>query len=163
MEGKKILVTGGTGQVARPVAEALAERNEVWCLGRFGTPGVEKELNDQGITTFHWDMNDLGAAGYEGLPDDFTHVFHSAVRRGEDGDVNAAIEVNSVATGRIDEPLPHGRRRSSSSPPERSTSGRPSTTRTRRTTPSTEWPTGCPPTRWARSPPRARHGRSPRC
>ncbi|MGA6154703.1 NAD-dependent epimerase/dehydratase family protein [Stenotrophomonas sp. NPDC087984] len=101
MEGKKILVTGGTGQVARPVAEALAEHNEVWCLGRFGTPGVEKELNDQGITTFHWDMNDLDAAAYEALPDDFTHVFHSAVRRGEDGDVNTAIEVNSVATGRL--------------------------------------------------------------
>ncbi|MCM3812614.1 NAD(P)-dependent oxidoreductase [Streptomyces sp. DR7-3] len=101
VEGKKILVTGATGQVARPVAEALAGRNEVWCLGRFGTPGVEKELTDQGITTFHWDMNDQGPAAYEGLPDDFTHVFHSAVRRGEDGDVNAVIEVNSVATGRL--------------------------------------------------------------
>ncbi|MET7760681.1 NAD(P)-dependent oxidoreductase [Streptomyces sp. NPDC005393] len=101
MEGKKILVTGGTGQVARPVAEALAERNEVWCLGRFGTPGVEKELTDRGITTFRWDMDDLGTSSYEGLPTDFTHVIHSAVRRGEDGDFNAAVEVNSVACGRL--------------------------------------------------------------
>ncbi|MER6144761.1 NAD(P)-dependent oxidoreductase [Streptomyces sparsogenes] len=101
MEGKKILVTGGSGQVGRPVAEALAERNEVWCLGRFGTPGVEEELTARGIRTYRWDMNDLGAAAYEGLPDDFTHVIHSAVRRGEDGDFNAAIEVNSVASGRL--------------------------------------------------------------
>ncbi|MET7935258.1 NAD(P)-dependent oxidoreductase [Streptomyces sp. NPDC005322] len=101
MEGKKILVTGGTGQVARPVAEALAERNEVWCLGRFGTPGVEKELTGRGITTFRWDMDDLGEAAYGGLPTDFTHVIHSAVRRGEDGDFNAAVEVNSVACGRL--------------------------------------------------------------
>ncbi|QLH24072.1 NAD(P)-dependent oxidoreductase [Streptomyces sp. Rer75] len=101
VEGKKILVTGATGQVARPVAEALATHNEVWCLGRFGTPGVEEELRARGITTFRWDMNDLGESGYEGLPDDFTHVFHSAVRRGEDGDYNAAVEVNSIATGRL--------------------------------------------------------------
>ncbi|MFF8814522.1 NAD-dependent epimerase/dehydratase family protein [Streptomyces pactum] len=101
MEGKKILVTGGTGQVARPVAEALAEHNEVWCLGRFGTPGVEDELRARGITTFRWDMDDLGEEAYRDLPTDFTHVVHSAVRRGEDGDFNAAVEVNSVACGRL--------------------------------------------------------------
>lgn len=101
LQGKKILVTGGTGQVARPVAEALAEHNEVWCLGRFGTPGVEDELRARGITTFRWDMDDLGDGAYDGLPTDFTHVIHSAVRRGEDGDFNAAVEVNSVACGRL--------------------------------------------------------------
>ncbi|MFI1227169.1 MULTISPECIES: NAD-dependent epimerase/dehydratase family protein [unclassified Streptomyces] len=100
-KGKKILVTGGTGQVARPVAEALAEHNEVWCLGRFGTPGVEQELIDKSIVTWPWDMDDPTDATLRGLPDDFTHVIHSAVRRGDDGDFNAAIEVNSVATGRL--------------------------------------------------------------
>jgi hypothetical protein len=45
VEGKTILVTGGTGQVAHPVAEALAECNELWCIGRFSTPGVEQECN----------------------------------------------------------------------------------------------------------------------
>lgn len=101
MEGKKILVTGGTGQVARPVAEALARYNEVWCLGRFGDPRVEQQLIAQGITTWRWDMNDPSAAALAGLPTDFTHVVHSAVRRGEDGDFDAAIEVNSVAAGRL--------------------------------------------------------------
>ncbi|WP_097870252.1 NAD-dependent epimerase/dehydratase family protein [Streptomyces sp. rh34] len=101
MNGKKVLVTGGTGQVARPVAESLAEHNDVWCLGRFGAPGVERELNEKGITTWQWDMDDLSGDALKGLPDDFTHVIHSAVRRGEDGDFNAAIEVNSTATGRL--------------------------------------------------------------
>ncbi|MGW0337658.1 NAD-dependent epimerase/dehydratase family protein [Streptomyces sp. NPDC003011] len=101
LTGKRILVTGGTGQVARPVAEALAEHNDVWCLGRFGTPGVEAALNERGITTWHWDMEDLSGDSLKGVPEDFTHVVHSAVRRGEDGDFNAAAEVNAVATGRL--------------------------------------------------------------
>jgi nucleoside-diphosphate-sugar epimerase len=101
LRGKKILVTGGTGQVARPVAEALAEHNDVWCLGRFGAPGAERELNERSITTRFWDMDDPSPAGLAALPDDFTHVIHSAVRRGEDGDFNAAAEVNAVAAGRL--------------------------------------------------------------
>ncbi|MFG2718595.1 NAD-dependent epimerase/dehydratase family protein [Streptomyces sp. NPDC048416] len=101
LAGKKILVTGGTGQVARPVAEALARHNEVWCLGRFGTPGVERELTEQSLTTRFWDMDDGSSTGLDGVPDDFTHVIHSAVRRGEDGDFNAAAEVNAVAAGRL--------------------------------------------------------------
>ncbi|WP_326600247.1 NAD-dependent epimerase/dehydratase family protein [Streptomyces sp. NBC_01803] len=101
MKGKKILITGGTGQVARPVAEHLAADNEVWCVGRFGTPGVEQELNERGITTWRWDMDDTRRNMLEGLPEDFTHVIHSAVRRGDDGDFNAAVEVNAVAAGRL--------------------------------------------------------------
>nr|BCN28622.1 NAD-dependent epimerase/dehydratase family [Streptomyces sp. SANK 60404] len=101
MKGAKILITGGTGQVARPVAEALAAENEVWCLGRFTAPGVEQALRERGVTTWHWDMDDLTGDSLRGLPDDFTHVMHSAVRRGEDGDFNAAAEVNAVAAGRL--------------------------------------------------------------
>ncbi|MEI5034551.1 hypothetical protein RB201_23020 [Streptomyces sp. S1A(2023)] len=54
MSAKKILITGGTGQVARPLAEALAPENEVWCLGRFGAPDIERQLNVQGINTWRW-------------------------------------------------------------------------------------------------------------
>ncbi|MGH4032660.1 NAD-dependent epimerase/dehydratase family protein [Actinomycetota bacterium Odt1-20B] len=101
MRGKRILITGGTGQVARPVAEALAEHNDVWCLGRFTAPGVERELTGKGITTWRWDMADPSGEALKGLPEDFTHVLHAAVRRGEDGDFNATAEINSVATGRL--------------------------------------------------------------
>lgn len=37
---RKVLITGATGQVARPVAEALAAQDEVWAIGRFGDAGV---------------------------------------------------------------------------------------------------------------------------
>jgi len=98
MRGKKILVTGGTGQVARPVAEALAVDNEVWCLGRFGDPAARKALEEAGARTVIWDMatDDL-----EGLPRDFTHVLHSAVHRGDGKDFDRTARVNAVGTARL--------------------------------------------------------------
>jgi nucleoside-diphosphate-sugar epimerase len=96
--GKKILITGATGQVARPVAEALAKDNEVWCLGRFTDPMAEGELRRQGMRTWRWDM---AHDSLDGLPGDFTHVMHSAAHRGDGSDFEAAIEINSVATGRL--------------------------------------------------------------
>lgn len=95
---KKILITGATGQVARPIAEALARDNEVWALGRFSSPGVEQELRAKGVRTWRWNM---GRDSLSGLPDDFTHVLHSAVERGEDGDFDRAIEINTVAIGQL--------------------------------------------------------------
>jgi nucleoside-diphosphate-sugar epimerase len=96
---KKILITGATGQVSRPVAEALAaDNNEVWAIGRFSTEGVEAALNAQGIKTWHWDMSQ---DNLDGLPDDFTHVLHAAVMRGEGNDFEGAIAVNTMATGRL--------------------------------------------------------------
>ncbi|MEV6809361.1 NAD(P)-dependent oxidoreductase [Streptomyces sp. NPDC051132] len=97
LTGRKILITGATGLVARTVAETLAARNEVWCAGRFGDPALEHRLRDRSIRTWHWDM---ATDTLDGLPDDFTHVLHAAVERG-DGDFEETVTVNSVATGRL--------------------------------------------------------------
>jgi nucleoside-diphosphate-sugar epimerase len=75
LDGRKIPVTGATGQVTRPIAEALARRNEVWCIARFSDPEARRQLEAQGIRTHVWHMGD---AGFGALPDDFTHVIHSA-------------------------------------------------------------------------------------
>lgn len=101
--GAKILITGATGQVARGVAESLAADNEVWCLGRFADPVVKAELRGLGLRTWHWDMapDDPGDDGLAGLPDDFTHVLHSAVVRGDGTDFESTVERNVVATGRL--------------------------------------------------------------
>lgn len=96
--GEKILVTGVTGQVARPVAEALAERNEVWGVGRFGDPGIEAALHVRGIRTWRWDM---GGDDLDGLPDDFTYVLHAAMHRGDGTDFDTAMEVNCAGTARL--------------------------------------------------------------
>ncbi|MFC4855884.1 NAD-dependent epimerase/dehydratase family protein [Actinophytocola glycyrrhizae] len=98
LNGKKILVTGATGQVARPVAQALAEANEVWCLGRFADREAERQLVADGMRTWRWDMS---ADRLDGLPDDFTHVLHSAMYRGDGTDFDTAVEVNCVAAGRL--------------------------------------------------------------
>lgn len=98
IEKRKILITGATGQVARPIAEALAAGHEVWALGRFSVPGVKDQLRARGVRTWRWDM---GRDSLDGLPSDFTHVLHAAVRRGDDGDFDAGVEVNTVAVGRL--------------------------------------------------------------
>ncbi|MFE7931213.1 NAD-dependent epimerase/dehydratase family protein [Streptomyces sp. NPDC057456] len=95
--GKKILITGATGLVARTAAETLARDNEVWCLGRFSDPETERGLRDRGIRTQRWDM---AADGLDGVPEDFTHVLHAAVERG-DGNFEEVVTVNSVGTGRL--------------------------------------------------------------
>lgn len=94
---KKILITGATGLVARTVAETLAEHNEVWCLGRFSEPEMERRFHERGIRTWRWDM---ARDKLDGVPDDFTHVLHAAVERGN-GDFEEVVAVNSIATGRL--------------------------------------------------------------
>ncbi|MFJ3644510.1 NAD-dependent epimerase/dehydratase family protein [Streptomyces murinus] len=95
--GKKILITGATGLVARTAAETLARDNEVWCLGRFSAPETERRLRDRGIRTQRWDM---AADELDGVPDDFNHVLHAAVERGG-ADFEEAVTVNCVGTGRL--------------------------------------------------------------
>jgi UDP-glucuronate 4-epimerase len=101
LRGKKILITGATGLVAGPVATELARDNDVWCLGRFGKPDSEKALQDKGVTTANWDMAEASDDLAARLPGDFTHVFHSAVHRGDGDDFDAAVELNSVAAARL--------------------------------------------------------------
>jgi nucleoside-diphosphate-sugar epimerase len=92
--GKKIIVTGATGQIGRPVAESLAADNEVWCLARFSNPAMKEELEALGLRTFRWDMTEPDLTG---LPDDITHVFHAAVV-GEYDDQTKAIPPTCEAT-----------------------------------------------------------------
>lgn len=93
---RKVLVTGASSQVARPVALALAATDEVWCAGRFGEDPVRRELEAAGIRTATWDM----AAGEAAqLPRDFTHVFHAAIIR--HADPLEAMRVNAAGTARL--------------------------------------------------------------
>ena len=76
LQDKKVLVTGGTGQIAGPIAEDFARQNEVWCAARFSDPVRKAELEGMGVKTCQWDMR---TGDMSGLPDDFTHVVHSAL------------------------------------------------------------------------------------
>jgi nucleoside-diphosphate-sugar epimerase len=74
IQGKKLLVTGATGEVARGIALAHAPGNEVWATARFSSPGGRARLEAAGIKTFR---HALGEDAFEGLPEDFDYVIHS--------------------------------------------------------------------------------------
>lgn len=90
LQDQKILVTGGTGQIAGPIAEDLARNNEVWIAARFSNPDRKAQLEALGIKTCVWDMD---AGDNSMLPDDFTHVVHSALNLSPD--YNVAIANNA--------------------------------------------------------------------
>ena len=49
MRGTKILITGPTGQVASPIAQALAADNEVWGIARFTNAAARETLEKSGV------------------------------------------------------------------------------------------------------------------
>jgi nucleoside-diphosphate-sugar epimerase len=97
IKGAKILVTGATGQVARPIAESLVKDNEVWCAARFSDQAAKAELEKSGIKTVKWT---LGSGDFTGMPDDFTYVVHSAASIMELAtNYDEAIACNAEGTG----------------------------------------------------------------
>jgi nucleoside-diphosphate-sugar epimerase len=73
LEGQKVLVTGATGQVARPIAEALNSNNEVWAAARFSDQTAKQELEAQGIRTVYFSI------GEEDLAQAFFHMSSSSI------------------------------------------------------------------------------------
>jgi len=110
ISGEKILVTGVTGMVARPLAEFLAAENEVWGGARFSgsTAGaessVEEDLRASGIRPV---SIDVGAGRFDDLPDDFTYVLHLAWMRADIAHLSEALRTNAEGTGLL---LQHCRR-----------------------------------------------------
>jgi UDP-glucuronate 4-epimerase len=97
LAGKKILITGATGQAVGPCAQALAADNEVWAVARFSDPDAKAALEATGIKTFTWTM---GTESLEGLAEDFTHVLHAAPYRGQP-EFDVAAQANAVGAGTL--------------------------------------------------------------
>ena len=91
MSGEKFLVTGATGQVALPIAEALAADNEVWAIARFNDQAGRERLERAGVRC---EVVDLVSGDFSSLPADFTYVLNFAVSKAgtwaEDLDGSAA-------------------------------------------------------------------------
>lgn len=95
--GSKILVTGATGQMARPIAEHFAKNNEVWVIARFTDTAQRTDLESRGFKTWAWTM---GQSDFTGLPDDFDYVVSAAASIYEvSHDYDAAIRNNAEGTG----------------------------------------------------------------
>jgi UDP-glucuronate 4-epimerase len=93
MRGFKILITGPTGQVATPVANALAADNEVWGIARFSDAAAREHLEKAGIRC---ETVDLAAGDFTGLPADFDYVLNLAVAKSGDWDADLGANAESV-------------------------------------------------------------------
>jgi len=76
LNGKKVLMTGLTGQVAYPVAMALSKDCEVWGIARYSNLEIKNKLEAAGITCIN---ADLAKADFSKLPKDFDYVLNFAV------------------------------------------------------------------------------------
>ncbi|HVM66202.1 MAG TPA: NAD(P)-dependent oxidoreductase [Acidimicrobiales bacterium] len=92
MRDTKILVTGLTGQVAQPVAVALAADNEVWGAARFGDEGARRRLEEAGVRCV---QVDLAEGDFSTLPADFDYVLNFAVAKSGKWAVDLAVNAES--------------------------------------------------------------------
>ena len=93
MRDSKILITGVTGQVATPVALALAADNEVWGIARFTDAAARTSLEQAGIRC---EAVNLAAGDFTGLPSDFDYVLNLAVAKSGRWDKDLAANAESV-------------------------------------------------------------------
>ncbi len=91
---RKILITGPTGQVARPLVERLAKVAEVFALARFGKAGDREAIEAAGATTLQADLAD--ASSLADLPSDFDYVLNFAVVKSGDFEYDLAANAEGV-------------------------------------------------------------------
>ncbi len=98
LEGKRILVTGPAGQIAFPLAERLAQSNEVWGIARFSDGKSRERCESAGIRTA---IVDLEHPDWSKTPADFDYVLHLAAAIVPGLDFQASIRINALGTGRV--------------------------------------------------------------
>lgn len=92
--GARVLVTGVTSPVARPVAVALAKENEVIGAARFRDPAARDALHAVGVQTARLD---LVGADLDDLPADVDYVLHFAVVKSHKWGVDLDGNVGGLA------------------------------------------------------------------
>jgi UDP-glucuronate 4-epimerase len=93
MRGSKILITGPTGQVASPIAQALAVDNEVWGIARFTNAAAREALEKSGVRC---ETVNLAAGDFAGLPSDFDYVLNLAVAKSGNWEKDLAANAESI-------------------------------------------------------------------
>ncbi|MGV0643384.1 NAD(P)-dependent oxidoreductase [Mycolicibacterium sp. XJ2546] len=93
MHDAKILISGVTGQVASPVAQALSADNEVWGIARFTDPTARDRLELAGVRCV---TVNLAAGDFTSLPSDFDYVLNFAVAKSGRWDKDLAANAESV-------------------------------------------------------------------
>ena len=96
LTGKRIVVTGVTGQIAMPLAASLAQHNEVYGVARFSDPQARDQVEAVGIRPV---ACDLATGDLSVLPTAIDYVLHLAVYQQPGLDYDEALRVNAEATG----------------------------------------------------------------
>jgi nucleoside-diphosphate-sugar epimerase len=94
LAGRTIVITGVTGQVARPLALALARDNEVYGAARFTDQAARDALEGAGV---HCVPVDLAAGDVSGLPPDADYVLHFAVTKTNNWEIDLAANSGGLA------------------------------------------------------------------
>jgi nucleoside-diphosphate-sugar epimerase len=92
--GKRIVITGVTGQVARPLALELARENEVFGAARFNDPMARRALEESGV---HCAAVDLMSGDVGDLPADADYVLHFAVAKSNNWETDLATNSGGLA------------------------------------------------------------------
>lgn len=95
LQGRRILLTGLTGQVGGTFADALAPHNEVFGLARFSRPGSREHAEARGVRTI---LGDLAENRLDGLPENLDLVIHLAANT-KPGTAEVAMRENAEGTG----------------------------------------------------------------
>ena len=151
LDGRTIVITGATGQVAEPVAIALAAANEVVAGARFRDAAARERLEAAGVRCV---PIDLLTGDVSGLPADADYVVNFAVAKSNEWEKD--LRANSGGLAYL---MEHHQRRPGLPPllDDRASTGRWATTCSPR---AIRWGTttgsgrSCAPTASARSPPR---------
>jgi nucleoside-diphosphate-sugar epimerase len=93
MRDAKILITGPTGQLAAPIAQALAVDNEVWGIARFTNDSARQALESAGVRCV---PVNLAAGDFSRLPTDFDYVLNLAVAKSGNWDIDLRANAESV-------------------------------------------------------------------
>lgn len=93
MRDAKILITGPTGQLATPIARALAADNEVWGIARFTNPAAREALEKAGVRC---ETVNLATGDFSALPSDFDYVLNLAVAKSGNWDKDLGANAESV-------------------------------------------------------------------
>ncbi len=98
LEDRTILVTGATGQVAFPIARALARSNRVLALGRFAEEEDRERIRGIGAEALR---ADLAAGDLSAVPGDVDYVLHFAVVRSSTPDFDGDLAMNAEGVGAL--------------------------------------------------------------
>lgn len=93
LSGKRIIITGLTGQVAGPVAQVLALDNEVFGVARFSDPSTRDTLEQAGVNCI---AADLASGAFDAVPRDADYLLNFAVAKTSDFDADMATNVEGL-------------------------------------------------------------------